>query len=82
MTWNYDASFRVTTERINGANPITFAYDTDSLLTGAGSLTYTRRAITRSIRLTITPVDASCAMRIPRAACRTCRVRAPATAGP
>ena len=44
VAWDYDASFRVTTERVNGANPITFAYDNDSLLTTAGALVYTRRA--------------------------------------
>lgn len=44
VSWNYDTSFRITTERINGANPIAFTYDADSLLTGAGAVSYTRRA--------------------------------------
>lgn len=53
VSWDYDASFRVTTERVNGANPITFTYDTDSPLTGAGAVTYTRRA-TDGLLLTAT----------------------------
>jgi hypothetical protein len=38
----YDNNFRITSQSINGANPITFGYDTDSLLTSAGSLTISR----------------------------------------
>jgi YD repeat-containing protein len=39
---NYDASFRVTSITVNGANAITLGYDTDDLLTTAGSLTLSR----------------------------------------
>ena len=42
VTWNYDSRFQVSNESINGANSITFGYDNDGLLTGAGNLTYTR----------------------------------------
>ena len=38
----YDTDFRVATESVNGANPITFQYDPDSLLTQAGSLALRR----------------------------------------
>lgn len=38
----YDNRFRVTSRKINGAAPITFQYDRDSLLTRAGSLTLHR----------------------------------------
>jgi RHS repeat-associated protein len=38
----YDTDFRVATESINGGNSVTFQYDPDSLLTGAGALTLTR----------------------------------------
>jgi len=44
VSWGYDASFRVTSERVNGASLISFGYDTDSLLTSVGALAYTRRA--------------------------------------
>jgi YD repeat-containing protein len=39
--WTYNTDFRVTTERVNGGTPITFTYDPDRLLTGAGALTLT-----------------------------------------
>jgi RHS repeat-associated protein len=42
VTRTYDTDFRVSTESINGGNPITFQYDPDSLLTGAGTLTLSR----------------------------------------
>jgi YD repeat-containing protein len=35
---------RITSERINGADPIAFGYDNDNLLTSAGAVSYTRRA--------------------------------------
>jgi RHS repeat-associated protein len=35
----YDNDFRVTSQLVNGADPVTFAYDGDSLLTQAGALT-------------------------------------------
>lgn len=38
----YDNDFRVTSLSVNGATPITFQYDADSLLTKAGELTLTR----------------------------------------
>jgi RHS repeat-associated protein len=40
----YDTDFRVATESVNAANPITFQYDPDSILTQAGSLALTRHA--------------------------------------
>jgi RHS repeat-associated protein len=40
----YDNNFRITSLSLNGSNPINFAYDNDSLLTNAGSLTLTRNA--------------------------------------
>ncbi len=42
IDWTYDADFRVTSESVNGLNPVSFAYDADSLLTQAGALTLTR----------------------------------------
>jgi RHS repeat-associated protein len=46
VTWDYDAFFRVSAERIRGANQIAFQYDNDGLLTRAGALTYSRDAAT------------------------------------
>ena len=40
----YDNDFRVKSLTLNGANPIMFQYDNDSLLTKAGDLTLTRNA--------------------------------------
>jgi len=37
----FDADFRVASQSVNGANPVAFTYDADSLLTGAGALTLT-----------------------------------------
>jgi len=42
--WTYDNNFRVTGQNVNGGNAISFTYDTDSLLTGAGALTLSRSA--------------------------------------
>jgi RHS repeat-associated protein len=39
---SYDNDFRVTSLSVNGANPIAFEYDADSLLTKAGDLALTR----------------------------------------
>jgi len=39
---DYDANFRVKTQSVNSAFPITLTYDNDGLLTGAGSLVLTR----------------------------------------
>jgi len=44
VTRTYDTDFRVASESVNGGNSVTFQYDPDSLLTGAGSLTLTRHA--------------------------------------
>jgi len=44
VTRTYDTDFRVGSEQVNGANAVTFQYDQDSLLTGAGALTLTRHA--------------------------------------
>jgi RHS repeat-associated protein len=44
VTRTYDTDFRVATESINGGSSVTFQYDPDSLLTGAGALTLTRNA--------------------------------------
>jgi len=44
VTRTYDTDFRVSSQSVNGANPVAFTYDADSLLTGAGSLTLTRNA--------------------------------------
>ena len=41
---NYDNNFRITSQSVNGANTVSFAYDTDSLLTSAGSLLITRHS--------------------------------------
>ncbi|NJD69194.1 MAG: RHS repeat-associated core domain-containing protein, partial [candidate division NC10 bacterium] len=53
MTWSgpiagsvsrtYNTDFRVANQSVNGANPISFGYDADSLLTTAGAETITRR---------------------------------------
>ncbi|MEW6744381.1 MAG: RHS repeat-associated core domain-containing protein [Planctomycetota bacterium] len=40
--FTYDNDFRVWSETVNGGNEVTFVYDTDSLLTGAGAMTLTR----------------------------------------
>jgi YD repeat-containing protein len=40
----FDVDFRVSSQSVNGANPVAFTYDADSLLTGAGALTLTRDA--------------------------------------
>ena len=40
----YDNTFRVTSLTVNGANPVSFGYDNDDLLTGAGALTLARDA--------------------------------------
>jgi RHS repeat-associated protein len=42
VNWTYDSDFRVTSESVNGATPIGFTYDADSLLTGVGALSLTR----------------------------------------
>ncbi len=40
----YDNNFRITSQSVNGGNTIGFGYDTDSLLTSAGSLSIARSA--------------------------------------
>ncbi|MBI3414179.1 MAG: hypothetical protein HY043_02475 [Verrucomicrobia bacterium] len=42
VTRTYDNSLRVASQSVNGVNPITFSYDGDGLLTGAGSLAIVR----------------------------------------
>ena len=42
ITWTYDPDFRVTSQSVNSSHTITFSYDADSLLTGAGDLTLSR----------------------------------------
>jgi len=42
VTRTYDTDFRVSSQSVNGANPVAFTYDADSLVTGAGNLTLTR----------------------------------------
>jgi len=44
VDWGYDQNFRVVSESVNGANPVTFGFDGDGLLTRAGSLTIARDA--------------------------------------
>ncbi len=46
VTRTFDARLKPATESVNGANPVTFAYDDDGLLTAAGSLTVGRDATT------------------------------------
>ncbi|HEV8713074.1 MAG TPA: Ig-like domain-containing protein, partial [Candidatus Binatia bacterium] len=38
----YDNDFRLTSQSVNGGNTVSFIYDQDSLLTGAGALTFSR----------------------------------------
>jgi len=40
--YGYDTDFRVNSITVNGANPVAYQYDADSLLTRAGDLTLTR----------------------------------------
>jgi RHS repeat-associated protein len=40
--YGYDNNFRVTSINVDGANPVSFQYDADGLLTQAGSLAITR----------------------------------------
>lgn len=44
VTRTYDNNFRLTSNKVNDANAITFQYDNDSLLIGAGSLTLNRNS--------------------------------------
>jgi hypothetical protein len=44
VEFGYDNDFRVNQITVNGANPVAYQYDADSLLTQAGDLTYTRDA--------------------------------------
>jgi RHS repeat-associated protein len=43
---SYDRDFRVTSQTVNGSNPITFGYDADGLLTAAGALGIQRASTT------------------------------------
>jgi len=42
----YDQSYRVVSQGVNGANAISFGYDTDDLLTSAGGMTLSRSSAT------------------------------------
>jgi RHS repeat-associated protein len=42
VSHTYDNDFRVSSESVNGTSPVSFAYDADSLLIGAGAMTLTR----------------------------------------
>ncbi|MER2556000.1 MAG: PKD domain-containing protein [Candidatus Competibacter denitrificans] len=42
--FGYDTDFRIKQVTVNGANPIAYQYDADSLLTQAGDLAFTRNA--------------------------------------
>ena len=44
VEFGYDTDFRINQVTVNGANPIAYQYDADSLLTQAGDLTFTRNA--------------------------------------
>ena len=44
VSQSYDADLRVATQSVNGANTVTFQYDSDSQLTGVGALTLSRDA--------------------------------------
>ena len=44
MSRTYDTSFRIASESVNGAETVTFSYDNDSLLLGAGDLAITHNA--------------------------------------
>jgi RHS repeat-associated protein len=44
VAWTYDNDFRIASQSVNGGNTVTFAYDADSLLTGAGALAIARDA--------------------------------------
>jgi len=40
--WTYDNNFRTTARTVNGANPLSFGYDADGLVTAVGSMALTR----------------------------------------
>ena len=44
VEFGYDTDFRVNQVTVNGANPVAYQYDADSLLTQAGDLAFTRNA--------------------------------------
>ena len=44
LSYAYDADFRLSQEKVNGASAIAFSYDADNLLTQAGALSLTRSA--------------------------------------
>ncbi|MEM6455671.1 MAG: RHS repeat-associated core domain-containing protein, partial [Acidobacteriota bacterium] len=46
VDWTFDSDFRPATESVNGAGPITYSYDPDSRLLGAGALVVTREPTT------------------------------------
>ena len=42
VTWTYDDNYRKTSQSVNGGDTVTFTYDADDLLAGAGAMTLTR----------------------------------------
>jgi RHS repeat-associated protein len=46
VSQTFDNNFRVTSQSVNGANTVNYSYNTDNLLTAAGSETFTRSADT------------------------------------
>ena len=44
VSFTYDSDFRLATRTVDGGNSVTYAYDQDGLLTGAGALTLAREA--------------------------------------
>ncbi len=42
VSWNFDSSFRMTSESVNSSNPVTFRYDDDSFPTQIGILSIAR----------------------------------------
>jgi RHS repeat-associated protein len=46
VEWAYDNEFRVIGQSVNGADPVTYGYDTEGLLKSVGQLTLTRTAAT------------------------------------
>ncbi len=44
VNYAYDNNFHVVSLAVNGANPVSFTYDDDGMITGAGAMTLTRSA--------------------------------------
>ncbi|HTG37077.1 MAG TPA: DNRLRE domain-containing protein [Thermoanaerobaculia bacterium] len=52
VQWLYDTGFRTREERVNGGQAMTFSYDRDGLLVGAGGLAVSRDATSGLLRAT------------------------------